>query len=116
VACSLSPCRYPLNKKPTLERGLGPGRGRFRLEQVWARDPLGPWETLIYDGPSDTLRTVAMTAGMTDIERAAAALPEQDVTIHFLTPTEIKHDGQIVHEPAFHMEGSTSQMTGYVLA
>ena len=85
------------------DEGLGSGRGRFRLKQVWARDPLGPWETLIYDGPSDTLRTVAMTAGMIDIERAAAALPEQAITIRFVTPTEIKHDGKIVHEPAFHM-------------
>ena len=85
------------------EEGLGQGRGRFQLKQVWARDPLGPWETLIYDGPSDALRNIVMTAGMTDIERAAAVLPEQEVTIHFLTPTEIKHDGKIVHEPAFHM-------------
>jgi hypothetical protein len=85
------------------EEGLGQGRGRFRLKQVWAGDPLGPWETLIYDGPSDALRNVAMAAGMADIERAAGVLSERDIIIHFLTPTEIKHDDRIVHEPAFHM-------------
>jgi hypothetical protein len=85
------------------EVGLGRGRARFRLKQVWARDPLGPWETLIYDGPSDALRNVEMTAGIAEIEEAAAALPDHGLSVHFLTPTRLKHSGKMAHEPAFHV-------------
>lgn len=83
--------------------GLGRGRARFRLKQVWARDPLGPWETLIYDGPSDALRNVEMTAGIAEIEQAAAALPDHELSVRFLTPTCLKHGGEMVREPAFHV-------------
>jgi hypothetical protein len=85
------------------DEGLGRGRGRFRLKQVWARDPLGPWETLIYDGPSDALRNIEMMAGITEIERAAAALSDYELSVHFLTPTFLKHAGKMAREPAFHI-------------
>ncbi len=85
------------------EAGMGRGRARFRLKQVWARDPLGPWETLIYDGPSDSLRNVEMTAGIGEIEQAAATLPNHELSVHFLTPTRLKHSGKIAREPAFHV-------------
>ena len=83
------------------EVGLGRGRGRFRLKQVWAHDPLGPWETLIYDGPSDALRNVVMTAGIAEIQQAAVKLSTHEVSVSFLTPTVLKHNGVIVREPAF---------------
>jgi hypothetical protein len=83
--------------------GLGRERARFRLKQVWARDPLGPWETLIYDGPSDALRNVEMTAGIAEIEQTAAALPDNELSVRFLTPTRLKHGGKMAHEPAFHV-------------
>ena len=83
--------------------GLGRGRARFRLKQVWAQDPLGPWETLIYDGPSDALRNIEMTAGIAEIEQAAAALPDHKLSVSFLTPTRLKHGGQMAREPAFHV-------------
>jgi len=83
--------------------GLGRGRARFRLKQTWARDPLGPWETLIYDGPSDAMRNVEMTAGIAEIEEAAAALPDHELSVCFLTPTRLKHGGKMANEPAFHV-------------
>jgi hypothetical protein len=83
------------------EEGLGHGRGRFRLKQIWARDPLGPWETLIYDGPSDALRNVEMAAGTADVGQAAAKLPDDELCLHFLTPTRLKDEGKMVQEPAF---------------
>lgn len=85
------------------EEGLGSGRGRFRLKGVWSCDPLGPWETLIYDGASDALRNVDTSIGIQEIEKAAAGLGEEAVTVRFLTPTQMKHAGQIVQEPAFHV-------------
>jgi len=85
------------------EVGLGRARGRFWLKQVWVRDPLGPWKTLIYDGPSDALRNVEMLAGIAEIEWAAEALPSDELSVHFLTPTRLKHDGNMVREPGFHV-------------
>ena len=81
--------------------GLGRGRARFRLKQAWAQDPLGPWETLVYDGPSDALRNVEMTAGIAEIEGAAAALPDHGLSVRFLTPTRLKHAGKMAREPTF---------------
>jgi hypothetical protein len=85
------------------EEGLGKGRGRFQVKQVWAFDPLGPWKTLIYDGASDALRNVDMSIGIAEIEAAAVRLSTEEAVVHFLTPTRIKHAGEIVHELPFHV-------------
>jgi hypothetical protein len=83
--------------------GLGRRRGRFRLRQVWVQDPLGPWEALIYDGPTDALRNMEMTAGIAEVQRAATALPDHELTVRFLTPTRLKHAGKLAQEPEFHV-------------
>jgi hypothetical protein len=85
------------------EVGMGRGQRRFRLKHVWARDPLGPWETLIYDGPSDALRNVEMATSIVEIERMASTLSDHELSVHFLTPTRLKHKGEIVREPDFHI-------------
>jgi hypothetical protein len=85
------------------EMGLGRGRGRFRLNKVWACDPLGPWETLVYDGPSDALRNSEMTRSAFEIEQAASTLPSDELSVEFLTPTLLKHSGKMVREPEFHV-------------
>jgi hypothetical protein len=85
------------------DEGLGQGRGRFRLKQVWARDPLGPWETLVYDGASDALRNAQMMAGVSEIEQAAAVLPGDESVVDFVTPTRLKHKGKFVDGPEFHV-------------
>jgi len=94
---------FVLSFKALGEVGLGRGRARFRLKQVWAKDPLAPWETLLYDGPSDALRNVQMPVGIAEIEGAVAGLPDHDLCVDFLTPTRLKHSGRIVREPAFHV-------------
>jgi hypothetical protein len=84
-------------------QGLGYGRGHFLLKQIWAIDPLGPWQTLVYDGATDSLRNAAMTAQMGDIERLAGSLADQDLIVQFLTPTVLKHNDAITREPDFHI-------------
>jgi CRISPR-associated endoribonuclease Cas6 len=84
-------------------RGLGTGRGRFRLARAWTVDPLGPWETLVYDGALDALRNETLIATAADIERAAESLPVEELVIDFVTPTHLKHAGEIVRQPAFHV-------------
>jgi hypothetical protein len=84
-------------------KGIGPGRGRFRLARAWAIDPLGPWETLVYDGQTDALRNEILISAVADIERVAERLPSDQVTIHFVTPMQLKYKGEFVRQPAFHV-------------
>jgi len=85
------------------DEGLGQDRARFRLKKVWARAPLDPWETLIYDGESDALRNMEMAVGIAEIEQAAAQLPDEALCVHFLTPTRLKHNGKMSRQPDFHV-------------
>lgn len=96
------PC-FVLAFKELGAEGLGRQRGQFRLQQVWAQDPLGPWETLIYDGPTDSFRNAEMNASIDDVQRAASRLPEQDLVVRFLTPTCLKSKGRIAQQPPFHV-------------
>lgn len=85
------------------EEGLGRGRGRFRLNSVWARDPLEPWETLIYDGESDALRNLDRSIGIDEIREVSDQISEDGLVVQFQTPTRMKHAGQIVKQPIFHV-------------
>lgn len=85
------------------ETGLGRGRGRFRLARAWVVDPLGPWETLVYDGATDALRNETLIAEAGDMEREAEQLPTDRLTVHLLTPTQLKHGGEFAQQPAFHV-------------
>lgn len=85
------------------EEGIGPKRGRFQLDQVWALDPLGPWQTLIYDGPSDALRNDQIVIGPTEIQKVSETLPLEMIRINFDTPTRLKHQGAYVKQPDFHI-------------
>ena len=83
--------------------GFGPKRSRFQLDQIWALDALGPWQTLIYDGASDTLRNEQMVTDMAAIKRATQALSANTIRVHFQTPTRLKHAGEYVRQPDFHV-------------
>jgi hypothetical protein len=83
--------------------GLGQGRGRVWLKRAWSKDILGPWETLIYDGQSDALQNINHTAGIEDLLRTARQMPDDALTIHFLTPTRIKVAGTIAREISFQL-------------
>ncbi len=85
------------------EEGLGPDRGQIQLYQIWALDALGPWQTLIYDGPSDTLRNEQMVVGIAEIQKTAQTLSAGAITVNFHTPTRLKHKGKYVHQPDFHV-------------
>jgi len=85
------------------DEGIGPDRAHFRLKHVWARDPLGPWETLVYDGDSDALRNQEHSIGMAEIEAAANQLSLDAVTLTLLTPMRVKVAGTIARELPFQL-------------
>jgi len=79
------------------EFGLGERRGRFRLQQVVA---IHPWqdisETIYADEVLQSLPQLYVTEA--EIATQAQALPEAQLSIHFLTPTRLQNAGQLVRE------------------
>lgn len=85
--------------------GLGRDRGRFHPAQVEAVHPLnGAAETVFDIKQSDRIRTQALTVDGAALGAQAQTLPTHRLTVRFLTPTRLKHDGALVWEgPPFHV-------------
>jgi CRISPR-associated endoribonuclease Cas6 len=82
--------------------GIGPGRGKFRLQRVWALNPLtGESEALLSEG-SNLVHTPTLLLDQAQVEAAAARLlRELQVEIHFLTPMRLIDEGKIAKTPDF---------------
>lgn len=82
------------------ERGLGRGRGRFRLESVATRGRDG-W-TEVYSAAKPTIATLEPDgSGAWLAERTRELAAGDRVTLNFLTPTRIKGDGRWLTAPEF---------------
>jgi hypothetical protein len=83
------------------EKGLGKGRGAFRLEEVLSDEPQGLQS--IYHGDSGTLS--APDGIPTDAwigKRVAELRDGTGLRLSFLTPGRVKHAGHLVESPEFH--------------
>jgi hypothetical protein len=89
--------------------GLGRERGRFELRHVEALDLNGDSSETLYDResnrlhpPSRVIQGDQLTSWLSAPgERRLAAL--RSLEVRFLTPTLLKHGGQPVSEPQFHL-------------
>ncbi len=81
--------------------GLGRGRGRFRLKQIDAIDPLSQHLCPVYDADDQLVRAIATRVSLAACRKTATGF-DGHLTIKFLTPTRIKHAGQFVEQPEFH--------------
>lgn len=77
--------------------GIGKGRGRCTVRSVSTRTQQGHWEE-IYDGQTGTMKGLHSLHGPT---RTCA--PASRLTLHFLTPTRLKHRGHLVDQLDFRM-------------
>jgi hypothetical protein len=86
-------------------RGLGRERGRFRLAQVVAANPLNGEEMPVFDEAQPThIRVGSLPVDSDAITARAATLPPDHITLDFLTPTRLKHQGRWVETgPPFHV-------------
>lgn len=84
--------------------GLGRSQGRYRLLAVEAASSYSRQVEPVYLAKDEVIRMVdAATSGQT-IAAHAAVLPSRRLTLHFLTPARLKHQGQWTHEgPSFHI-------------
>ena len=80
--------------------GLGPGRGRFRVDSI-ASVPVSGFSTVIYDGSRRRLATDVPTSGVDQLPQ-----PPKDcvsITLVLLTPTRLVHDGENATPADFHV-------------
>jgi len=90
------------------ETGLGPARARYTLAQVTFTDPAtGAQSALLTNGhfvPTAREQGVSAAAIMAAATPDAHASAPTSLTLHFHTPTTLKHNGHILHEaPPFHV-------------
>ncbi|MFZ5915487.1 MAG: CRISPR system precrRNA processing endoribonuclease RAMP protein Cas6 [Chloroflexota bacterium] len=85
------------------EAGLGKERGRFRLCDVEAVHPLTGDVATVYRAADSFARDGDLSLGYTALEMAAAMLPQDRLSLRFLTPVRVKYDGDYVAEPPFHV-------------
>jgi len=82
------------------ERGFGVGRGRCRLHSIAAQRDAETW-TLVYTDSDQCVRPAAVSNTVNNLMSAGKS-PVGKVVIDFLTPTELKHNGQPVRIPECH--------------
>jgi hypothetical protein len=84
--------------------GLGNERGKYSLLAVEALSPRDGTMEAIYREGEDEPRPLDATVDAKLIAGYAAALPADRITLDFLTPTRLKHEGHWVHQgPPFHV-------------
>ena len=84
------------------EIGIGRGRGRFELTQVIA-DGGPPDGAEIYTSKTQMVQNVDNAICFDKIRQEAASLPTHQLTMRFLTPTRITHEGRLTDKLPFHL-------------
>ena len=84
------------------QQGLGKGRGRFTLEEVsWLPPRAAP--VAIYRAADQVLQHTFRLLDVRDLAPPSDADASDCLTLHFLTPTRLVHEGSLTDTPAFHV-------------
>lgn len=81
--------------------GLGRGRGHFKLTRIEAIDPLTQQAHPAYLAEDQLVRPVVARVSLASCRERAPDLDGR-LTLRFLTPTRIKHNGNFIEHPEFH--------------
>ncbi len=82
-----------------VQRGIGRGRGRLRLERAVADDPATANGRVVYDGDRDLLAPAVPPWSWDDLGAGRRATDR--VTLRFVTPTRLRQDADLVVKPEF---------------
>jgi hypothetical protein len=85
------------------DQGIGRERGKYSLHEVQAVQPLSRARERIYSAADEMVGHSGLEVSFRDIERQAEEMPGDEVTLRFLTPTRIKHEGRFISQPPFHV-------------
>lgn len=83
--------------------GIGKPRGKYVLQRISAVHPWQKTSELIYDGVDVRVGGRDLSVSYDDVMEHAGALPAEQLTLHFLTPTRLKYRGKYVRRPEFHV-------------
>jgi hypothetical protein len=84
------------------DAGLGPGRGRLRLAEVTALGLDG--EAEVFDQVDAAIHETDLSISAENLAARAAELPQDQLSLAFVTSTRLKHQGQFMGEgPPFHV-------------
>ncbi len=84
------------------QAGSGPGKSACDLIAATAHNPVTGERTAIYRQGDRQLASVPWQVCLQQIEQAASQLPEDEVTVDFLTPTRLRLRGEKLDRPDFH--------------
>jgi len=83
--------------------GIGKPRGKYVLQRISAVHPWQRTSELIYDGVDVKVGGRDLSVTHADVMEHAGTLPAEQLTLHFLTLTRLKHRGKFVRRPEFHV-------------
>jgi hypothetical protein len=83
--------------------GIGKPPGRYSLQRIQSVHPWRHTRELVYDGVDVRVGDRDLSASSADVAGRAATLPTDWLRLRFLTPTRLKHQGQYVRQPEFHV-------------
>lgn len=86
--------------------GAGPGRGAFRLDAIWALDPLTKQAEAVLSPGEHVVRTPQMKVDWDKVEAAAGRIAARmgggaGLAVEFLTPTRLIEEEALVRTPDF---------------
>ena len=100
-----------------VQHGIGRGRGRLRLERAVADDPASAEGRMVYDGDQELLAPAVPPWSVAEIRQESRGASfdalrmsgkqggetegERRVKLHFLTPTRLRQDADLVVRPDF---------------
>ncbi len=79
----------------------GRRRGRFRIEQIDAVHPFTGAEARLFARDATTVHAPEIAVTAADVMARARALPNDQLTLHFLTPTRLIAQGHLATHPDF---------------
>jgi CRISPR/Cas system endoribonuclease Cas6 (RAMP superfamily) len=84
------------------EMGIGKGRGKYTLTQIWL-EPANEEPILVYSWEDEMMQNCSYRMTFMDAEDRAETFPTDQITIRFLTPTRLTHNGRLDDCPEFHV-------------
>ncbi|MBX5450609.1 MAG: CRISPR system precrRNA processing endoribonuclease RAMP protein Cas6 [Thermogemmatispora sp.] len=87
--------------RPLPENGSPPRRGGLRIERIEAYHPFSGERQQLYRAGAQQVRTPTLAVQAEDVRQRALTLPEQRVTLTFLTPLRLVRHGALCKEPDF---------------
>ncbi|MEW6609846.1 MAG: CRISPR system precrRNA processing endoribonuclease RAMP protein Cas6 [bacterium] len=81
--------------------GIGKGRGKYELTDVVAIK--GAQKEGIYSNTGGILRNIDLRITMDDILKEVNSLPDNELTIEFITPCRMKYNARLCNSPEFHI-------------